>query len=77
MCYKNWTDDVLSTGFYSYLIQRTQLNGSLYRRLYGASSHTGVIWEAPVHIPITLEGRTENMRPAEIQLLGAKGQASA
>jgi capsular polysaccharide export protein len=63
-------------GFYTYLLQRTQLNGSLYKRLSGTASHAGVIWDAPAYIS-ALEGRTENMRPREIQQLVAKGQVAA
>ena len=63
-------------GFYTYLLQRTQLNGSLYKRLSGTASHSGVIWDAPVYIS-TLEGRIENMRAREMQQLVAKGQVAA
>lgn len=32
--------------FHSYLIERTQLNGSVYKRLSKARSHSGVVWNA-------------------------------
>jgi capsular polysaccharide export protein len=63
-------------GFYTYLLQRTQLNGSLYKRLSGTASHSGVIWDAPVYIS-TLEGRIENMRAREMRQLVVKGQVAA
>jgi len=63
-------------GFYTYLLQRTQLNGSLYKRLSGTASHTGMIWDAPASIS-ALRGRAEHMRPKEIQQLVAKGQVAA
>lgn len=63
-------------GFYTYLLQRTQLNGSLYRRLSGTASHTGVIWDVSAHSS-ALEGRTENMRSREVPQLVAKGQVAA
>jgi capsular polysaccharide export protein len=63
-------------GFYTYLLQRTQLNGSLYKRLSWTTSHTGVIWDSPAYIS-ALGGRTAHMRPEEIQQLVAKGQVAA
>ncbi len=62
--------------YYTYLLQRTQLNGSLYKRLPGTSSHTGMIWDAPAYIS-TLDGRIEHMRSREFQQLVAKGQVAA
>jgi capsular polysaccharide export protein len=63
-------------GYYTYLLQRTQLNGSLYKRLSGTASHSGVIWDSPAYVSV-LEGRTERMRPREFQQLVAKGQVAA
>lgn len=59
-------------GFHTYLLQRTQLNGSVYKRLSRAASHTGVIWDSPILISTAPEGSTENMRPGELQKLPAK-----
>jgi capsular polysaccharide export protein len=35
-------------GFHSYLIAHTQLNGSVYKRLPMAGSHSGVVWKYPL-----------------------------
>jgi capsular polysaccharide export protein len=63
-------------GFYTYLLQHTQLNGSLYKRISATASHSGVIWDSPAYLSV-LGGRTQHMRPEEIQQLVAKGQVAA
>lgn len=52
-------------GFHAYLLERTQLNGSVYKRLSGATSHSGVIWKTHANLSYIPKRRTEKMTPVE------------
>lgn len=49
--------------FRSYLIERTQMNGSVYKRLSTQDSHTGVVWKSSAvsvdHAPTTAGQRAK------------------